>query len=450
MRPFQASLFVRLLLGMIAVSALAICAATVFLYIRFGDADTQYREGTLRIFTQSLVQAIQEANGHRPITLPSDIVDHIQSNGGRFTIVDAAHHVIVGSGGMIEPLAPIDGRSREYFTLKIGGNQQFGLSTRIANVDPPLWAQVVFSDNSVVFDSVLEEFVQDIGWIWIPFVVLLLIVNAIIARIAMRPLFQSAQQAEMIGPSSVSIRLPEVGLPKDVLVLVQAINRALDRLQSGFDAQEHFVADAAHELRTPLAVIRAQLSLAEQGPLVDALSRDVLAMQRLVNQLLDRARLGGMHIEREDRADLSAVSREVAEHLAPLILANGRTIEVIGADEPVYINGVRDYLFRALRNLVENALQHAPRGSPITIFVKARPPAIEVIDRGPGVPVDQRQSVVNRFWQGRRDRSEGAGIGLSIVQQIVTIHQGMLEIGESPVGGAVFSMIFKKWAKATN
>ena len=143
-------------------------------------------------------------------------------------------------------------------------------------------------------------------------------VNGLIAHIALRPLFNSAQHAELIGPSSVSVRLPERGLPKDVLVLVQAINRALDRLQEGFQAQENFVSDAAHELRTPLAVIRAQLSISE-GPLADILRRDVLTMERLVNQLLDRARLGGMHIEPQDRADLSSIAREVAEHLAPLI-----------------------------------------------------------------------------------------------------------------------------------
>lgn len=204
--------------------------------------------------------------------------------------------------------------------------------------------------------------------------------------------------------------------------------------------QEEFVSDAAHELRTPLAVIRAQLSSAE-GPLVDVLRRDISTMDRLVNQLLDRARLGGMHIEPEDRADLSKIAREVAEYIAPITLAKGRTIEVIGAERPVPVNGVHDFIFRALRNLLENAVEHAPYGTAVTVIVRELP-AIDVIDYGPGIPADQRQNILKRFWQGRRDRSQGAGIGLAIVQQTMTGHRGKLEVSDAPGGGAMFSMIF--------
>jgi signal transduction histidine kinase len=331
-------------------------------------------------------------------------------------------------------------RPLEYFSLNSGNKPEFGLSVRRDEVDPPLWIQVAFSENSILFDSILEEFVRDIAWIWIPFVGALLLVNVGIARIALRPLRISAQYAEMIGPSSVSVRLPETGLPGDVLALVHAVNRALDRLQDGFKMQEEFVSDAAHELRTPLAVVKAQLALAD-GPFVEVLRRDISTMERLVNQLLDRARLGGMHIEPEDRADLSEIAREVAEHIAPITLAKGRTIEIIGAERPILINGVHDFLFRALRNLVENAVEHAPHGTTVTIIVRD-PPAIDVMDQGPGIPVNQRQNTVKRFWQGRRDQSKGAGIGLAIVQQTMAGHRGSLEISDTPGGGAAFSMNF--------
>jgi signal transduction histidine kinase len=425
---------------MIAVSILAICAATVFLYIRFDNENTQFREGTLRSYVRLLARALQAGDAIDPPRIPSSVTRDIQENGGRYAVVTEAGAVVAASPGLTVPLVSLGKHPVEYFSLNSGNKPEFGLSVKRDEIDPPLWIQVAFSENSIVFDSVLEEFVQDIAWIWIPFVGVLLLVNVGIARIALRPLRVSAQYAEMIGPSSVSVRLPETGLPGDVLALVHAVNLALDRLQDGFRIQEEFVSDAAHELRTPLAVVRARLSSAD-GPLVENLRRDISTMERLVNQLLDRARLGGMHIEPGDRADLSEIAREVAEHIAPITLAKGRMIEIIGAERPIIINGAYDFLFRALRNLVENAVEHTPYATTVTIVVKDTP-AIDVMDHGPGIPVDQRQNIVKRFWQGRRDRSEGAGIGLAIVQQTMAGHRGFLRISDAPGGGASFSMIF--------
>ncbi|HWG03393.1 MAG TPA: ATP-binding protein [Beijerinckiaceae bacterium] len=154
-----------------------------------------------------------------------------------------------------------------------------------------------------------------------------------------------------------------------------------------------------------------------------------------------KERIGGMHIEPHNRADLSLIAREAADHMGPLILAKGRTIEVVGAERPLIINAARDFLFRAVRHLVENAMEHTPKGTAVTIVVRD-PPAIDVIDYGPGIPTDQRQNVVTRFWQGHRDRLQGAAIGLSIVQQTVAGHGALLEIGENQGGGAMFSIVF--------
>ena len=103
-----------------------------------------------------------------------------------------------------------------------------------------MWIQVAFHAGNIVFDSVLEEFVQDIAWIWVPFVIILLLVNLLVARIGLAPLRMAADQAAAIGPSAVSMRLTEDGLPRDVHALVSAVNRGLDRLETAFDARRRF------------------------------------------------------------------------------------------------------------------------------------------------------------------------------------------------------------------
>jgi signal transduction histidine kinase len=104
---------------------------------------------------------------------------------------------------------------------------------------------------------------------------------------------------------------------------------------------------------------------------------------------------------------------------------------------------VSDYLFRALRNLVENALRYTPEGTTVSIVV-ANPPAISVIDRGPGVPPDQRHAIFRRFWQGDRDPNKGgAGLGMDIAARTVVAHGGIISVEDAPDGGAMFTMQFE-------
>lgn len=442
MRRARLSLFTRLVVGMVLVSLVAIVAATGFLHIRYGKTNGEFREGTLRSYTRLLAGLVRAYDGRNLDPLPTIITGDIQDNGGQYAILSEHGEILTASRGVTHAFATIGGAGRTYFTIKglKPAQAEYGLSVQVKGVSPPEWIQVVFSGNHVVFDSVLEEFMQDIGWIWAPFILGMLAINLVIAKIALKPLSDAAEKAEMIGPSSVAMRLPEAKMPADVLALVRAINRALERLESGFHAHEDFVADVTHELRTPLAVIKAQLALLE-GPPIAAMREDVAGMERLLNQLLDRVRIGGMHIESGDVVDLSDVACATAAFIAPLVLAKHRFIEVIGADSPILINGSYDYLFRALRNLAENAVDHTPPETTITIEVSGAP-SISVADKGPGVPEESRAQIVQRFWHGRRDRSGHAGLGLSIVEHTLAGHGGALEIGDAPGGGALFVMRF--------
>jgi signal transduction histidine kinase len=203
--------------------------------------------------------------------------------------------------------------------------------------------------------------------------------------------------------------------------------------------QREFIADAAHELRTPLAVLRTRIDTIASDEAARPLGRDVDAMGRTVAQLLDIAEMEGLHIDAEDQADLRELCAATVAHLAPLALAKGRNIELHGSEAGVWVHGNAEALSRAVRNLVENALQHTPAGT--TVIVDCSDGGlVRVSDRGPGVPETDRALIFRRFWRRDRSRTGNAGLGLSIVSRVVEAHRGSVTVGDRPDGGAVFSI----------
>ena len=434
------TLFRRLVLGMVITSLLAIAASGAFLYVRFEATNTIFREDTLRTFAQSMTRELVAAGDGLPKTIATG--RKIEKAGGAFAIVEDGGRVLAASRSVDTPFVPPDSADERYFALPnpASGGPLYGLSVRVADTSPPLYIQVAFPPSHVLYDSLLEEFVVDIAWIWLPFIVCILATNVIVARVALRPLREAVHQAEAIGPGSVAARIVEGRLPRDVLTLVQAINRALARLQRGYEALEEFTADVAHELRTPLAVIKTRLAVTA-APIAGELNRDLESLERLVQQLLDRVKLGGMHFEPTDVLDLCAVARKVGCFLAPLVIERQRSIEVIAPETPVFVSGAEDYVFRALRNLVENAVAHTPAGGVVSVCVLADG-SIRVRDAGPGFPPERLDPERRRSARLRSDRSGGVGLGLWIAEQTMLAHQGRLDLENHLEGGAVAILRF--------
>ena len=308
-----------------------------------------------------------------------------------------------------------------------------------------VWVQVGedLTHRDVIIDDIVADFFKRVGWITLPMLLFLLAIDIVIFRRALRPLLNASEMAKKINPKRTDVRLPPEEIPKEILPLVQAVNQALDRLEAGFRVQREFTADAAHELRTPLTILRSRVdTLADRG-ISKALHQDIEGMARIVSQLLDIAELDAFSIDPLEKADLRAICAEVAEFAAPLALAKGKNIALSGSDASVWVNGNPEMLSRAIRNLVENAINYSPPGTTVEIVVEGSG-MVRVLDEGPGIKEDERELIFQRFWRRDRRRTGNAGLGLSIVQRIADTHAATISVENRPTGGANFSLSFAR------
>jgi signal transduction histidine kinase len=197
----------------------------------------------------------------------------------------------------------------------------------------------------------------------------------------------------------------------------------------------------AHELRTPLAVLRLQVSDLPATAPAEQIIAEVDALGALVNQLLRLAQAEDAMLAARRPVDLSAVSRKVCEELAPVAAQRAQSLEFEAPQEKVVISGQADLLDIALRNVVDNALKASPPASTITVTV-SQEGTVVVEDRGPGIPDRHKKAIFTRFWRADPRRDGGVGIGLALVRRIVELHGGDARVEDRAGGGACFVLAF--------
>ena len=381
------------------------------------------------------------------LDLPAGLRDQYSEAYGRYAyaVMDGAGDVLFSSRSDRTPIVPVDDPSLQIsFFEKLRGDRIIsGVSVRKEVDYRPVWIQVAedLTHRDVVIDDVVANFFPQVARITVPILLLLLAVDIVIFRRAAKPLLQASDRAQHISPTRTDVRLPTEAIPSEILPLVIAVNQALDRLEQGFSQQQEFAADAAHELRTPLAILRTRIETLPDKDSARALQQDIETMSRVMSQLLDAAEAEAIVIDPNETADLTEISAEVAEFIAPLALAQKKTVALSGAGGPVLVRGSQEMLRRAIRNLVENALNHTPEGTAVQIVIGEQG-MVSVLDEGEGVPLAKRELIFQRFWPRDRRRAGRAGLGLSIVKRIVDAHEGAITVENRPTGGATFSMRF--------
>jgi signal transduction histidine kinase len=417
----------------------------VAIYLLLNATLATFERHALGQHAAAIAAALKPAQGGLRLDLPADLRDlYAEHYGGyAFAIVDAAGRPMFSSLPNGAALSAIDPRrsAPSFLQSTHGGDTFYGASYPQRVAGRAIWVQVRqdLGDPDVFVDDVVAQFLRRIGWLIAPIVLLLLAVDILIVQHALAPLREASRRAAAIDPARLDVRLPVQGLPSEIMPLVVAMNRALDRLEAGFRIQRDFTADAAHELRTPLAILRLRADALADRDAARHLRADIDAMSRLVEQLLAIAELETFALSPNDRADLRAIGLEASSVMAPLAIAAGKQLELLVEDTPIWVCGQAEVLLRAVRNLVENAIAHTPVGGSVTIAV-ASDGVVSVSDDGPGVAERERELVFQRFWRRERQTTQSGGLGLSIVQQIVQAHGGSIEVGSTPRGGARFEM----------
>jgi len=238
--------------------------------------------------------------------------------------------------------------------------------------------------------------------------------------------------------------LPTAGLPDEVAPLVGALNGLLQRLGASLGAQRAFLADAAHELRSPLTALKLQMQLLQRAPddaarqaATQALTAGIDRAARLVEQLLALARAEpGAPATTHTSVDLNEAVRAAVAETVPFATARGTSVELF-ADTPVTVRGDAAALTALARNLADNAVRYSPPGARVElrVMLDAGVPTLQVDDAGPGIAPADRERVFDRFYRHAAGDEPGTGLGLAIVRSVAQQHGASVTLGDSPLGG---------------
>jgi signal transduction histidine kinase len=446
MRPLRSILSRIVVLHIIAVAVTTLTISLTWLLDRAID---NIHDEAMRKQATSIAAHLRAGPDGKPILQLPPEIEAIYSqpyNRYVYAVVDAEGAVLFSSQANRGPVfADWDKSKLSSEEERRGDATISGVSLRKTLNDREYWIQTGenLSNRDALTDDITSGFFREVGWITVPILLVLLVIDIAIFRRALWPLKQASAIAQQIGPTRTDIRLPADDVPLEVKPLMTAVNRALDRLDEGFRVQREFAADAAHELRTPLTVVRTRLELVEDKELVAGLRKDLDGISHLVNQLLEFAEVETAELADDETADLRDICEEVAAFVAPIAIAQKKTVSLTGSELPVLVHGNAEMIRRAVLNLAKNAVEHTAENT-IVEFDLATDGTISIKDAGPGIAADEKDAIFQRFWRRDRNRSGSTGLGLSIVRRIAEIHNATLRLDNAPTGGAIFSLAFRR------
>ena len=269
---------------------------------------------------------------------------------------------------------------------------------------------------------------------------------------ALRPLREFSDKIEKVQAQNLADSRIEENQVKELNQLSVSYNRMLERLSDAFEIQRQFTANAAHELRTPLALMQVQLDLyhsnshpdndADTVQMIKMVTEQNDRLNKMVKTLLDMSEL--QTVGRDDEIILDALVDEVLEDLEPL--AEGKNIRLIGKCKDITMVGSDILIYRLVYNLVENAIKYNHSGGQVTVTAdrKENHVYLSVEDTGAGIPEELKERVFEPFFRVDKSRSRelgGVGLGLALVREIVRVHDGSIVVKSNPSGGTIFEVI---------
>ena len=278
------------------------------------------------------------------------------------------------------------------------------------------------------------------------------VVTYFISGHALRPIREFSDKIEKVQAQNLADSRIEENQVKELNQLSVSYNRMLERLSDAFEIQRQFTANAAHELRTPLALMQVQLDLyhsnshpgndADTVQMIKMVTEQNDRLNKMVKTLLDMSEL--QTVGRDDEIVLDALVDEVLEDLEPL--AEGKNIRLIGKCKDITMVGSDILIYRLVYNLVENAIKYNHSGGQVTVTAdrKEKHVYLSVEDTGAGIPEELKERVFEPFFRVDKSRSRelgGVGLGLALVREIVRVHDGSITVKSNPAGGTIFEVV---------
>ncbi len=275
--------------------------------------------------------------------------------------------------------------------------------------------------------SLKKDFLNNIILLGGPLLLLQAFVIVLIFKEALRPVLTAAREARNIKYDNLSARLDESNVHAEILPLIQSVNNSLARLEKKAEAQKFFIANAAHELRTPISILKARISSLSNEREVFMLNEDLRNINHLISQMLDISRLDLADAGPQGEVSLNDIAKKACEDIGPLFISHEKELSLEQLCYDQVIMGNEDTLFRAILNLLENALKHTPDKLPVEVIVAEK--KIIVRDYGTPIPPEHKIKIFERFEKlPGNTGARGSGLGLSIVKKAAELHGGTISI----------------------
>jgi two-component system, OmpR family, sensor histidine kinase TctE len=410
--------------------------------------------------THSLAQAVRTTHGQVVFDLPAvglEVFQFDEVDKTYYRIQSASRGLIAGEAALpLQELSPIG-------AIRLANGTVHGQEVRL------VWIRIAPADSQdVVTVTVAETLIKratltrEILLVMVAPQVALLAIALLLAWLGvsrgLKPLTDLAREIEARDHHYLA-PVSESGLPREARVLATRINELIARLGTVIGAQKRFVADAAHQLRTPLAAVLLHAERAERAAdpqserlALRALHGAVERAARLIQQLLTLARTEPEATAAVEfgRVDLTALARRVGEEWIARALEQELDFGLVVPQEPVWVRGDERLLSELLSNLIDNAFRYGRADGRVTLTVDAEgAPRLTVEDDGPGIPAAERQKIFERFYRLPSAGGDGCGLGLSIVHEIALLHDAQVEVSSGDAGrGARFSVRFSAAAVA--
>lgn len=395
---------------------------------------------TLLASARVIAEQVKEADGRVEALIPPSALEMFASPDRDkviYRVLSPSGELIAGFPDVVVPPTPPRGLEPAYYegTFRTEAMRAVALAQ-------PVISKLAGGNALVIVATTLHGRDRLVDEIWLTSLrdqLILVGIAALLALLGLRrglaPLLRLRNELRERDPQSLKA-LDRNGVQSEIRPVIDALNHALERVQAYIVLQRRFVADASHQLRTPLAVLKTQIAMARRDDdpqarheALEAIDGGVDGMARLVNQLLTLARAepGGAAL-RKDALDFNKVTRAALESLAGIAFDRAIDLSFEAAPAALPIHGHATLLRELVLNLVENALRHIPRGGGVAVKLERAGPGILLVveDNGPGIPEEDRERVFERFHRLAPSTVEGTGLGLAIVREIVAAHDGSI------------------------